>query len=239
MTFFLYFYLFFIYSVIGWIIEVLFVFFFTKKLSNRGFLIGPYLPIYGTAALAMHFTLTSLAAYPWVIFFLSALMITSIEYIAHYSLEKIFKTRWWDYSELPLNVDGRVCLPHALLFGSLGVAFILFLDPFIMSKSTGISTPVLFITTLIMLIIFIIDSIVSFKIISKVTKTAQQIKKDRTNEINEKVKEVLIQQSYLTRRLVNAFPNFYTFFNYTHQTIKKTGKKLNHRINSMKNGARK
>ncbi len=236
MSFFLYFFLFFIYSVIGWIIEVIFVFFFTKKLSNRGFLIGPYLPIYGTAALAMHFTITSLESYPWAIFFLSALLITTIEYIAHYMLEKIFNTRWWDYSQLPLNVDGRVCLPHALLFGALGVIFVLFIDPFTMTKVTEINNNILLAISIPALIIFTSDSIVSFKIISKVTQTAEQLKKDRTNEINEKVKEILLQQSYLTRRLVTAFPNFYTLINYTHRTIKKTHRKINNKINNFKNG---
>ncbi len=236
MNFFLYFFLFFVYSLIGWIIEVIFVYIFTRNLSNRGFLIGPYLPIYGVAALTMHFTITNFYDYPWIIFVLSALIVTTIEYIAHFSLEKIFNTRWWDYSYLPLNVDGRVCLPHALLFGALGVIFVFLIDPFTMAQVEVIPENVLIYTSILMLIIFTVDSILSFKIISKVTETAEQIKKDRTNEINEKVKETLLQQSYLTRRLVKAFPNFRTLISYTQNTIKNTHTKLNNKINAIRNG---
>ncbi len=242
MLFLNYFFLFFAYSVLGWIMEVIFVKIFTGKWSNRGFLIGPYLPIYGVAALTMHFTLTSLANYPIVIFVMAAVIISTIEYIVHYSLEKIFKTRWWDYSQLPFNVDGRICLIHAILFGSLGVLFILYLDPFAMGYIEKIDATLVTIMSIISLIIIGVDGIISFKVISKVTATAETLKKDRTNEINEKVKEIL-QQSYLTRRLLNAFPNFYTIVKYTHTTmknthskIKNTHKNINHKINNFKNG---
>ncbi len=256
MSFFLYFFLFFTYSVIGWIIEVVFVRIFTGKWSNRGFLIGPYLPIYGVAALTMHFTLTSLINYPIVIFVLAAVIISIIEYTIHYSLEKIFKTRWWDYSQLPFNVDGRICLIHAILFGILGILFILWLDPYTMTSVAKLNNSIIIISSIIMVMIFTVDGIISLKVISKVTATAEALKKDRTNEINEKVKEVLLQQSYLTRRLVTAFPNFHTLIKYTHRTIKKTHtkikdthkkthakikdthKKINNKFNNFKNGTK-
>jgi len=234
--FLLYFLAFFIYSVVGWIIEVIFVRIFTKKWTNRGFLIGPYCPIYGVAALTMHFLLHPYAHDLFIIFILAALLITTIEYITSYLLEKIFKTRWWDYSQLLFNIDGRVCLPHALMFGTLGVIFIAYIDPFSMNLLNNLSSLTIAIAAIIALIIFSIDLIISLKVISKVTQTAEALKKDNTSEINEKVKETLLNQSYLTRRLVNAFPYLKTPIKYTHKQFKRAHGKISNTVNNFKNG---
>ncbi len=240
MTIFLFYFLaFFIYSVLGWIIEVIFVFTFTKKLLNRGFLIGPYCPIYGVAALSMHFLLIEFIKYPILIFILAALLVVTIEFITSYTLEKIFKTRWWDYSQLPFNIEGRVCLIHAILFGILGLGFIYILDPKIMHTLTNLTLAQLTNFAIIALVIFIIDLFISFKVIKKITTTAEAIKKDNTAEINEKMKEILLSQSYLTKRIILNFPNLKTIISHTKKRIKRTHKQIKEKINDYQKNSQK
>ncbi len=240
MTIFLFYFLaFFIYSVLGWIIEVIFVFIFTKKLLNRGFLIGPYCPIYGVAALSMHFLLIEFIKYPFLIFILAALLVVTIEFITSYVLEKVFKTRWWDYSQLPFNIEGRVCLVHAILFGILGLAFIYILDPKMMQILTNLSYNQMYIISIIAFVIFIIDLFISFNVIKKITATAEAIKKDNTAEINEKMKEILLNQSYLTKRIILNFPNLKTLILQTKKKIKHTHSQIKEKINGYQKDSQK
>ena len=94
----LYFYFleFYLYCVIGYISEVIFVRIVDKKWINRGFLIGPYLPIYGVGTMLIIFLLNGYYNDPFVIFVFSFIICSLVEYITSVLLEKIFKTRWWD-----------------------------------------------------------------------------------------------------------------------------------------------
>lgn len=108
-----------IYSFLGWCCECVYCSFKTGKLINRGFLVGPFCPIYGFGAIA---TIYSLDAFPSTIFwvFFGGLFITStLEYITSVLMEKIFNARWWDYSTYRFNINGRVCLLNSTLFGLL------------------------------------------------------------------------------------------------------------------------
>lgn len=110
-----------IYSFIGWIWEVLFVSINHKKLTNRGFLIGPVLPIYGFGAVCM------LASTIWIknsiiLTFVFGMVGASIlEYFTGVLMESLFKIRYWDYSNRPLNLNGHICLGSALLWGLFSV----------------------------------------------------------------------------------------------------------------------
>ena len=125
--------LFFIYSVLGWIVEVIDIFIKTHKLSNRGFLIGPYLPIYGSGCILIIILLNN-QTNDLISLFLKSMIICSIlEYFTSYIMEKIFKTRWWDYSDRKYNINGRICLVNMFFFGILGCILLYIINPFFTS----------------------------------------------------------------------------------------------------------
>ena len=125
--------IFIIFSFVGWVSEVLYVgIFFEHKFVNRGFLHGPICPIYGFGGLSILLLPQSLYS-TWVpLFFASMIFGSAVEYLSSWILEKLFHTRWWDYSHYKLNIKGRICLLNSLLFGFLGVVIIHFVQPLVM-----------------------------------------------------------------------------------------------------------
>ena len=121
---------FFLYSVIGYLAEIIYVSIKLKKIVvNRGFLIGPYLPIYGFGSLILVLFLRRYEEDPVVLFVMGAFFCTVLEYFTSLIMEKIFKLRWWDYSDRKFNIDGRVCLDNALLFGISGIVVVKGIHP--------------------------------------------------------------------------------------------------------------
>lgn len=202
--------LFITYSIIGWVIEEIDILILQKKVVNRGFLIGPYCPIYGFGSLFIILFLNKYLDDPIVLFFMTMISCGILEYLTSFIMEKIFKTRWWDYSDEKFNINGRICLETLVLFGIGGLVISYLAQPFIMSILTLIPTNILNIIAIILSIIFIIDNIVSFKIILNFKLVATNIRKDYTEEITAKVREVLKKKSIFSNRLVKAFPNFKT-----------------------------
>lgn len=197
-----YFSLFLVYSFIGWIIEVTETFIKEKKIINRGFLIGPYCPIYGTGCLLLITLLNKYKNDPITLFIMSIITCSILEYTTSYVMEKLFKARWWDYSKFKFNINGRICAETMIPFGLLGLIVVYYLNPFLI-KIVSTNT-ILFI---IMLIIFMTDVCVSFGVITSLKTTINDITKDSTEQITKKVREILKQRSYLHRRLIKAFPN--------------------------------
>ena len=219
--------LFMIYSFAGWIIEIIFIGIKDKKFVDRGFLLGPYCPIYGIGGLIMT---SILYKHPDNIFlcFLYAVIIGSIlEYCTSYIMEKLFKARWWDYSNAICNINGRVCLVNSILFGLLGVILVNYINPFLYTCLNNEPTALFYLLTFLLLIIFIEDCILSFNIINKLKENVETIKKDYTEEMNKKVKDLMIAKSWSFKRLINAFPNL-KFINLTgiKHMIKNQAKKL-------------
>ena len=204
--FFTYFILFLIYSFLGWAIEVIVTFYKDKKFVNRGFLLGPYCPIYGFSSIVMILYLNRYCDSFITVFLLAVVVCSIIEYLVSYLMEKLFNARWWDYSNRKFNINGRVCLENSIWFGLLGTLLIYVVNPFLYNLISKMSDNVLLIVGNFLLIIFVIDLIISlnvtFKIKSNITKL---IKKDSTEEFNHKIKE-LIDSKLLNRRLFKAFP---------------------------------
>ena len=207
----IYFLLLMIYSVLGWILEVLGKMIIEhKKFINRGFLIGPYCPIYGYGALLITFCLNNYKNDPIILFIMAIVICGTLEYITSYIMEKLFKARWWDYSQRKFNINGRVCLYTIVPFGILGLLIMYVSNPFIISKLELIPDNILTILFWVFLAIYISDNIISYTIIRYVRKTEDDFGKelDNTEEITEKVKDLLQEKSPLHRRLLDAYPNF-------------------------------
>ena len=203
----LYFILFIIYSIIGWITEIIVVGYEEKKFINRGFLIGPYCPIYGYGAILMIFYLERYKDNFFTVFLLAVIVCSFIEYLVSYIMENMFNARWWDYSNRKFNINGRICLLNAFLFGVLGVLLVYFVNPFLSNLLLKLNISTLNIISIILFVIFSTDFVISMFISYKLKNNIKKMKKDSTEEINKKVKEIL-ESKILNRRIFKAFPRF-------------------------------
>lgn len=211
-----YFSLFIIYAFLGWLMEIIWTFINSKKIVNRGFLIGPYCPIYGVGCLLLITLLDKYKNDIVVLFIMSIIICSILEYITSYIMEKLFKARWWDYSNYKFNLNGRICARTMIPFGILGVLVVYFLNPFIIRNIN--TSSVLF---TILLVIFIIDFSVSFGIITSLKNTINNVTKDSTEEISRMVSETIRQKSYLHKRLIKAFPTFKSPIDLLKQIVNK------------------
>jgi uncharacterized membrane protein len=125
----IYFIYFLIYSFGGWICETFYCLIVDKQCINRGFLKGPFCPIYGFGALTVIIILTPISS-NIIILYLSAMACASVlEYITGFLLETVFNLKWWDYSNYRFNIKGRVCLLNSILFGILALILVEVIHP--------------------------------------------------------------------------------------------------------------
>lgn len=205
-----YFLIFIIYSFLGWVMEVIGKLIEKHKFINRGFLVGPVCSIYGWGCILMYFLLNKYQDNLFVLFVLSIFVCSILEYFTSYFMEKIFKTRWWDYTRRKFNLNGRICLETMIPFGILGCLVIRVINPILFSLLNNLTKSYLEFFSIIILIIYIIDNIISTHIIFNFRNTITNFEKDATEEITKKVKEVFLHKGYLSRRLVKAFPTMIT-----------------------------
>ena len=164
-----------IYSFIGWLLEVLYVIYNSKKFVNRGFLFGPFCPIYGLGVLLLITILQPIINYPFF-FFVGAIIITSVlEYLTGFILESIFKTNWWDYSDQKYNLNGKICLKFSIYLGILSLILFYFIHPSIVSLISLIISNFSLYLSLIFLSYFIIDFIFSLIFIINLKKILNRL----------------------------------------------------------------
>ena len=106
-----------IYSCIGWCLEVVYAAVTTGQLVNRGFLNGPVCPIYGFGMIIVLFALTPLQSSILLLYIGGVILPSALELVGGWALYKLYRTRWWDYSDYPFNIGGYICLEFCLLWG--------------------------------------------------------------------------------------------------------------------------
>ena len=214
--------LYYIYSVAGWIMETVSVSIQKRKFVDRGFLIGPYCPIYGTGVVAITVLLKKYSDDVVATFFMSIIICGILEYMTSYFMEKIFKARWWDYTNRKFNINGRVCLQNLVIFGILGTFIVFVANPFLLKYINMIPITTLHIILGIFSFIFLLDTIVSYKLIFELKDISRELK-DNTIEISEKVKKRIRSWKIgLYRRFVRAFPRIKDYVKYNRwEEIKK------------------
>ncbi len=197
-----------LFSMIGYLAEVIHVSFTTKKINfSRGFLIGPYLPIYGFSSVVMIFLLSRYEDDLFALFIMAAFVCTLLEYLTSLILEKIFKLRWWDYSAKKFNIEGRVCLGNSILFGLGGLLIIKLLNPWLSGILNLFSPLLLEIIALVLLVIFLTDFGMSLFILIRLDINVNKYsRKDATSEIRKEVRKSLEKYTGLTTRLLKSFP---------------------------------
>lgn len=206
--FFLYLMYFFIYAFIGWVVEVSFHAVTVGKFINRGFLSGPYCPIYGFGAISVIYFLADIAEKNKFVIFLGSIVIaTAIEFVAGFLLEKIFHERWWDYSDKKLNVGGYICMEFSVIWGLF--CFLLYeavhplisdlvkLIPIAVLKNMDIGLAIIMAIDMIATVNTLIGLNKEFKAIDRVSKDIRKVSDkigikvyDRTIQIENKQEEL-------------------------------------------------
>lgn len=227
--------LFWLYSFLGWLMETTLVSLQSKKFINRGFFMGPYCPIYGTGGVLL-LVLSPYKDSPFLVFILSIVICSIIEYLTSYILEMIYKVRWWDYSNRMFNLNGRVCLFNSICFGLLGMLMVSYLNPVFLNLITSLSDTILTIIALTILIITLIDMSITFSIMFDIRKTIINLKEktitsifkknqDNTEEVSKRVKNILKEKGFIHKHLSNAFSNLKVyknnFFTKTEELLKR------------------
>ena len=203
-----YFLIFMFYSILGWLMEVTLTFVRNKKFVNRGFLIGPYCPIYGSGVLLIMFILKRYLDRPLGLFCMAVIICSTLEYLTSYFMEKIFKARWWDYSNKKFNINGRICLEYAMFFGVGGTIIMYFINPMIINVMNATSSTVIKVLAITLFIIYMVDNIISYIVMFKFRSTVGNLTQgDNTEEITKIIKDKFKSLSWLNKRLTEAFPN--------------------------------
>ena len=195
-----------------------------QELVNRGFLYGPYCPIYGFGAIIVLLILKPFSNNMLIVFLLSMILTSILEYITSFLMEKMFDSKWWDYSKMPFNINGRVCLLNSVLFGLLGIIIIFILHPYIQNLVDLIPNEYIHYIINILIVIFCIDITATLNSLLNFKEKLQEIQnikdsfiektisKSQTNILNNKInelKENIIEKNLTlsTKRFMKAFPN--------------------------------
>ena len=201
--------LFFAYAFLGWCIEVTLKYFQFHRFINRGFLTGPWLPIYGSGAALITLAvkvLSPLESSVGTTFVISFILCGVVEYLTSYCLEKRFHARWWDYSRKPMNLHGRVWIGNLILFGLGGVLIIEVINPQLLRLSERMSPTLREALALCLSVVFTADYVMSHFVLKLVKTGVERSEADDTEAINKEIHLLLSDRSFFHRRFAEAYP---------------------------------
>lgn len=203
-----------LYSFAGYLCEIVCSSIKQKKLVNRGFLCGPYCPIYGVGSLFILFLLLRFKEDPVVVFILGAIITSALEYVTSFILEKIFHNKWWDYSDEKFNIHGRIFLFNTLLFG-FGSLVIIYTGNNVITEILSWFSPLAMkIVAYSLLVIFILDVIYSCMIAYNLRNRiiiCEELKTEKLAKLPGMLEKIIRErvEKFKTypKRLLEAFPN--------------------------------
>lgn len=182
---------FFVYGFLGWCTEVAYATTKQKKFVNRGFLNGPICPIYGVGVTAVVYFLTPYKDNLILLYVMSTVLVTVLEGITGYLMDKIFHHKWWDYTNQPLNIGGYVCLIFSLVWGVACVVIVRGIHPVIHKVLTFIPHTVGLVILIILEISIFVDLYVTAAGILKLNHQLEAMAKiaAELHEISDKLGE--------------------------------------------------
>ena len=211
-------------AFIGWCIEVCYMTIETGEYQNRGFLSMPICPIYGFGVLMIAVFSRPIADRPLLLFVISLVLCTALELAVGLGMEKLFNTRWWDYSHEKFNYRGYICPKVSILWGLGCVLVIKVVQPLVETVVNHIPFKVGIIFIAIMAVLIAIDLTASLCAVANLNKRLKQIDDisalmlkgsikigeklaNETNEILDKYEKLLAIRDRQTERFLRAFPN--------------------------------
>ncbi|WP_029233300.1 putative ABC transporter permease [Butyrivibrio sp. VCB2006] len=202
------------YSFLGWVWESIYCTANEKKWADRGFLFGPICPIYGSCVVVTSivfslFPALSDPSFPiWGIFIICYIGSAVAEFGTSWVLEKRFHARWWDYSHMPLNIQGRICVPVSIAFGVAGVLIVKYLIPFVTDARALFNPYVTVFFALVLAMIFGADFALTEASLNALLKNVEEMHQEfnaRAQDNYEKLasKTEALAQLYSTRLSFN------------------------------------
>lgn len=205
-----YIFIFFIFSVIGWLIEVSLKSIQFHRFINRGFLVGPYCPIYGFGALLIVMSNEWIGRYDSsnaIIFLNSVLICGFVEYFVSYFLEKFYHARWWDYTNRPMNLHGRIWIGNLILFGLGGLSIVNIFNPLFLSLFHNLDLRYREIIGIFIGVLMLSDYIISYFVMKLIKLNVEKSKADNTDDIKNEIRLLVKDKNVLYNRFINAYPD--------------------------------
>lgn len=154
---------FYLYCFLGWCFESTYVSIRTKKLVNRGFMRGPFLPLYGSGAIMMFVVSMPFRENVVLTYFAGVVGATILEYVTGVTMEALFKVRYWDYSNKRFNFQGHICLGSSIAWGFLTILMTRVIHKPIEKMVFSIPGNVLNYVTIFLTIYIVADFTLAFK----------------------------------------------------------------------------
>ena len=188
---------FFVYGFLGWCSEVGFAAVKERRFVNRGFLNGPICPIYGVGVSIVVAFLTPIKSNLVLLYITSVILVTLLEGVTGWAMDKIFHNKWWDYSDMPLNIGGYVCLTFSLVWGVACVVIMDFIHPFIHYLLTFIPHTLGIVLIVLLGITMFTDLYVTASAIFKFNKRLASMEKiaSELHEISDQIGEDIYKKA--------------------------------------------
>lgn len=198
-----------VYAVFGWIYESTYCTIAERRWQNRGFLYGPLCPIYGFGFIGMMATWQSvldqgLVVAPWQVFVACALGSIVLEYVTSWGLEQLFHARWWDYSNMPLNINGRVCLPATILFGLMGLLVVYVLFEPTLAITNQLPAVAIEVLALVLVALVSADTTLTATALTQFADTASAISRTVNSKMDRFVDDAVVRSDAAAAQLREA-----------------------------------
>lgn len=201
------------YSVLGWMYESAYCTAVERKWENRGFLYGPVCPIYGFGVIGMIAEWqvvqgSGVAVSAWQVFVATALGSVVLEYVTSWALEKLFHARWWDYSDMPLNINGRVCLPATVLFGLMGLLVVYVLYQPTVDLTNMVSPELIEAMSLVLVGLITVDATLTVTALTRFAQMAASVNDSVNEHMDQFVSNVVERSSLANEAIVREREKF-------------------------------
>lgn len=196
------------YSIFGWVYETILCSALERKFVYRGFLNGPYCPIYGFGAVLDVMFLGKIENW-FVLFLMGATLNCTLEYFTAWAMEKLFHAKWWDYSNMKFNIKGRICLLGALVFGAFSVFLIKIAHPYVTSVTNRLSDILTYILSGVLAAAFFADLYITLEGFGDFDEKLRSFAEDiigAKNKVKKHIADMPKRFNYQERRMLRAFP---------------------------------
>ena len=182
-----------IYSCLGWCVEVVYAAATTGQLVNRGFLNGPVCPIYGFGMILVLFFLTPLEDDLLLLYLGGVILPSALELVGGWALYKLYRTRWWDYTDKPFNIGGYVCLEFSLMWGVGAMVMVKVIHPTIAALVNLIPPLVGFVLMCLLYAVYAADVVATAIAASDLARELDALEKvaDSMHAVSDAMTEIL------------------------------------------------
>lgn len=202
------FWYFIIFSIVGLMIETIFCYATTGVIESRkGLLWGPFCPIYGVGAVVLICLLEPYKDKDWKILLYGGVLGSAVEYILSFALEAMYSSRFWDYSHLSFNLNGRICITYAIYWSVLSVILMKYITPWIDEHIDKISARKKAVAEKVLLLFLMIDVIATVWAIITYKDRALDMYYQRMQEKKDGILEKIEENYFTNERMMQTFPN--------------------------------